>query len=1113
MSSDHHTYLRYECVDAFGLTVSTGMEVLEGVEGDTNNNRVLTMAGSHILGWNLKSCQLDIKLSTPDTSTNVGTGQALTSEHVTAIATTIDTTTTILNNNNNVIATGWNSGSIRLFDNIETKQSSSLCHSLLNTTTNNYVSSSSSSDVLLEPRVVLNGHSTSVQALRFGSTGSASLLASGCGKGTVVVWDILSESGLYRLLGHNPKGGITSLQFVLNDAYLISTSLDGLAKVWDLEGQCCIQTLVTGGDQIWSSAMIVSSSSNNNEEKDIRTRFLTGGVNGQVLVWKVEQSERKGLLGDNNTLATTTMQENEKEKRKVDNNDALDCVCHCMGPLPIDTTMVAANNERIISLRWCKQQQQQWIGVLHHNSKFVWIYQLRSERESQKKRQRRLRRRREKQHLKEQKQQLQQQENDNNSDNDKQQKKKRGFLDDDNDDDDDDENGDTKTTTNASSSSSPSASFVETMEASDEFEFYGMIRASHKIRDFLLIQEQKKNTKKKSIIKVVCALSTNALEVHTLKQNNKNTNSTSTTTITSNKEDEKPLLLDMYGHPTGIRSMAISSDHVLACTVSKHVTKIWNVARRSCLLSVTPSSASSSSSSSCYGLCVVFLPGNTHVVLGTREGTLSILNIQSGAIVFQDDKAHGGAIWGLDVSRDNNDVDNVTCNVTLATGSADKSVKFWDLVEAEDDGHPTLVQTRTLEMSDEIVAVKYSSHFSFQKKKLVFVSTLDSTIKVFFEDSLKLFLSLYGHSLPALCVSSSDDDALLASGSADKTIKVWGLDFGDTHCTLHGHKDSVTDIAFIRKTHCFITSSKDSTIRYWDADRFQSILVLEGHTAEIHCLAVTNGAFFLSGGMDRQVRVWERTRDIVFVEEERERYLEQQFDAQVVTNDEQNNGTLTILNNKRRDNDEDAIMEQQQQQPQSEAAIRKSVLSVSSGDRIMEALEQADAELIARKKKKEAGNNNSNKNMLLLNLEPSQYVSWVLRSIPSADLEQSLLLLTLQHIERLFFYLISNLKNGKEIELSCRVAIFLVTTHQKQIALHNSLLIPLRELRRLVRFRLSESRDRIGFNLAALRRIGILHQENKRIMQSSVNNNVRNNSNIWDGLGLGSDVAAALQRK
>jgi len=30
--------------------------------------------------------------------------------------------------------------------------------------------------------------------------------------------------------------------------------------------------------------------------------------------------------------------------------------------------------------------------------------------------------------------------------------------------------------------------------------------------------------------------------------------------------------------------------------------------------------------------------------------------------------------------------------------------------------------------------------------------------------------------------------------------------------------------------------------------------------------------------MDRQVRVWERTRDIVFLEEERERELESMFD-------------------------------------------------------------------------------------------------------------------------------------------------------------------------------------------------------------------------------------------
>lgn len=44
--------------------------------------------------------------------------------------------------------------------------------------------------------------------------------------------------------------------------------------------------------------------------------------------------------------------------------------------------------------------------------------------------------------------------------------------------------------------------------------------------------------------------------------------------------------------------------------------------------------------------------------------------------------------------------------------------------------------------------------------------------QVFFIDSLKFFLSLYGHKLPVLCMDISSDSTLLVSGSADKNIKV-----------------------------------------------------------------------------------------------------------------------------------------------------------------------------------------------------------------------------------------------------------------------------------------------------------------------------------------------------
>jgi WD domain, G-beta repeat len=70
---------------------------------------------------------------------------------------------------------------------------------------------------------------------------------------------------------------------------------------------------------------------------------------------------------------------------------------------------------------------------------------------------------------------------------------------------------------------------------------------------------------------------------------------------------------------------------------------------------------------------------------------------------------------------------------------------------------------------------------STQDKLLVAVGLLDCTVKIFFDDTLKFFLSLYGHKLPVMCLDISYDGNILISGSADKTIKIWGLDFGDCH--------------------------------------------------------------------------------------------------------------------------------------------------------------------------------------------------------------------------------------------------------------------------------------------------------------------------------------------
>lgn len=70
--------------------------------------------------------------------------------------------------------------------------------------------------------------------------------------------------------------------------------------------------------------------------------------------------------------------------------------------------------------------------------------------------------------------------------------------------------------------------------------------------------------------------------------------------------------------------------------------------------------------------------------------------------------------------------------------------------------------------------------------------------------------------------------------------------------------------------------------------------------------------------------------------------------------------------------------------------------------------------------------------------------------------------------------------------------------------------VPLRELGRLVRLRLTESRDMVGYNLAALRAIARSAQSKK---DSYLTYDDDKGNDIWAGLGLGSDLAAAVEGK
>ena len=943
------TYLRYECADSFGLTTHTGSIVYtSGTRGSTGG-AILTTGGSAV-NVLLHNSHQRLKLAHRE-PTNIGTGRALNSSEVLCI----DTASRV-DNSELVVATGWSDGFIRVFDQVNISTSNSNSKKNYETSVNTV---HSENEFIMRHRDPLsfNGHNgSSVKVVKFDASGNR--LASAGTNGDIVVWDVLAETGLFRLLGH--KGQITSLYFFHNSSSsssfdgLVSSCLDGFVKVWDLAGQCCIQTLTGHRSEVWSADIVrTSNTMQHNDEGTIsgeRWRLITGASDTQLRVWSLQAPSSDNDNNDNE-IATYIGSINRQ-----------------------------SSSERVEMVKY--HPNGGIVGVLSHNSKNIEIYLIRSVDESQKRRTRRLRRRREKASVAQSKSASQPEE-----------LEKQGILDDDVkyskqtlDDED--------TVIDLLEDNLP----VDIVKASDEMEFMTTLKSAHKIKGFSFASGKG--------CRIAISTATNAVETYSI---NKISEGEYNVSLTSTH--------DMDGHPTGIRSVSLSSDDTLACTISKGAAKVWNVSNRSCVRAL-PLKIEKKNGAALYALCCAFLPGNDHVVVGTRDGRLIIFDYATGDIIFAEDEGHTGAIWSLDVRPDGSG---------LMTGGADHMVKFWDFEQGVSN-KPILVHTRTLKMTDDVVAVRFSYNQS-SSKRLIAVSTLDSTIKVFFDDSLKFFLSLYGHKLPALALDCSDDDMLLASAGADKTIKIWGLDFGDTHRTLHGHTDSITDLRFVRRTHNFFTSSKDKSIRYWDADKFEQILLLSGHIAEVNCLAMSrSGGFLLSGSMDRQVRVWERTKDIVFLEEEKERELEKMFEKVDGSRGESRGGI---------NGDEDEDDNWGENEPQSEAAVKKSVLSVASGDRIAEAIENADQEMKERLLYKKSGGDIEKRkpNPLLIGLEPHLYMLWVLRTVKSAELEQSLLVLPLSHIERLIYYLVTLLRRGLGVELCAKAAIFLVKTHENQVSI------------------------------------------------------------------------------
>jgi WD40 repeat protein len=182
---------------------------------------------------------------------------------------------------------------------------------------------------------------------------------------------------------------------------------------------------------------------------------------------------------------------------------------------------------------------------------------------------------------------------------------------------------------------------------------------------------------------------------------------------------------------------------------------------------------------------------------------------------------------------------------TLVSGSADKTIKIWNLSTGQEirtlTGHSNPVNSIVISPDGQTLVS----------------GSADKTIKIWNLSTGKEIRTLTGHSNPVNTLAISSDWQTLVSGSADKTIKIWNLSTGQEIRSITGNFSYVNALAISPDGQTLVSGNADKAIKIWNLSTGQEIRTLIGHSSYVDCLVISpDGQTLVSGSADKTIKIW-----------------------------------------------------------------------------------------------------------------------------------------------------------------------------------------------------------------------------------------------------------------
>lgn len=232
---------------------------------------------------------------------------------------------------------------------------------------------------------------------------------------------------------------------------------------------------------------------------------------------------------------------------------------------------------------------------------------------------------------------------------------------------------------------------------------------------------------------------------------------------------------------------------------------------------------------------VAFDPSNAWFCTGSADRSIKIWDLASGRLKLTL-TGHSGQVRGLAVSAR---------QPYLFSAGDDKQVKCWDMeqnkVIRSFHGHLSGVYSLALHPTLDILMT----------------GGRDSVCRVWDVRTKMQIHALSGHTDTVCSLFARGTDPQVVTGSSDSTIRLWDIRNGKTMVTLTHHKKSVRAMVVHPKEDCFVSASADS-VKKFKLPRGEFCCSMSTQQKSIvNAMAINEDGVLVSGGDDGNMTFWD----------------------------------------------------------------------------------------------------------------------------------------------------------------------------------------------------------------------------------------------------------------